>query len=114
MTIDLTERLSKYAGSFIDVRRIGLNYEHVTQYNLPPNPTKEKDTRSIDYPHGNTSWELDALKPNVLKQLIVDAIEPHILDKWLWDIKQRNKLKTQRELFYFFNTKYLKDYQFND
>ena len=58
----------------------------VEQYNPPPNYAKITDTRSDDYinRYGNESWELDALEPRVMRQLIIDAINS-IRDDELWN-----------------------------
>ena len=55
---------------------IALTAEQVRQYNPPPNPAKLTDPRSSDYvqEHGDTSYEVDALKPEVLNQILEDAI----------------------------------------
>ena len=49
----------------------------VTQTEPPPNPAKLSDSRSASYveTYGYESWELDALEPTVLGQLIQDAID---------------------------------------
>lgn len=49
----------------------------VRQYNPPPNPAKISDPRAADYiaKHGNQSWEVDALPPRVLGELITRAVQ---------------------------------------
>jgi hypothetical protein len=68
------------------VQRIALNYDQVQRYNPPPNPAKTTDARFQAY-FANTglddSWELDALDPIVLQDLIVDHIEA-IRDEDIW------------------------------
>lgn len=61
----------------IEVRRIALNRDQVEQYDPPPNPAKLSDSRAEGYivEHGDESWELDALPPDVLDALITEAIE---------------------------------------
>lgn len=56
----------------LEVRRIALNMEQVQQYNPPPNPAKLSDARAHDYiaRYGESSWELDALEPQVMDALI--------------------------------------------
>jgi hypothetical protein len=63
-------------GVTLTVDKIALTFEQVKQYNLVPNPAKLTDTRSKAYikKFGNESWELDALPPDVLHQLIEKAI----------------------------------------
>lgn len=58
------------------VRRIALNHDQVRQYNPPPNPAKLTDSRVGTYLQrfGGESWELDALDPQVLNDLIVNEV----------------------------------------
>lgn len=60
----------------LEVRRIALNMDQVEEYDPPPNPAKLTDSRVGRYleAHGDESWELDALPPDVLDTLIDDAI----------------------------------------
>jgi len=80
MTRDIRERLitfMRYEGvEPASVERIALNQDQISQYNPPPNPTKLSDSRADWYisQHGFDCWELDALDPKVIEQLIEDAI----------------------------------------
>ena len=67
MVRDIRERLSWF-NTHVDVHPIALTMEQIESYNPPPNPAKFADPRAYDYieKHGNTSWELDALRPSVL------------------------------------------------
>jgi hypothetical protein len=60
----------------LEIRRIALNYDQVEQYQPPPNPAKLTDSRANGYiaEHGYESWELDALDPATLADLIRDHI----------------------------------------
>jgi hypothetical protein len=86
MTRDNDDRLALFARERIDVRRIALNMDQVQRYNPPPNPAKITDSRADDYIHkyGRTSWELDALQPQVLDNL-VDAEIQTLVDPNIWD-----------------------------
>ena len=57
----------------------------MVDYNPPPNPTKLTDSRAPLYirEYGMESWELDALEPAVLDQLVTEAIEG-LRDDALW------------------------------
>jgi len=48
----------------------------VEQYKPPPNCAKLSDKRSPGYvaENGDKSWELDALEPKVITNLITDAV----------------------------------------
>lgn len=65
---------------FLKIIPIGLNMKQVKQYKLPANPTKMTDSRSDKYiaEYGKTCWEVDALKPEVLTQILEDNIKIHI------------------------------------
>jgi len=76
MTRDIDDRLNETFGGHVTVERIGLTMAQITQYNPPPNPAKVTDSRYRAYVkhYGTQSWELDALSPAVLRQLIVDSV----------------------------------------
>ncbi len=61
-----------YGSRYFDFTRIALNMDQVQQYNPPPNPAKSTDSRFQGYTeiHGDESWELDALEPQVLSDLV--------------------------------------------
>lgn len=86
MTRDNRDRLSMFAGTPIQVVRLALNMNQVDQYKPPPNPAKVKDSRFEDYQRkfGDESWELDALNPEVIQDLIETAVM-RIRDKRRWD-----------------------------
>ena len=76
MTEDIQKRLDMF-GADVDVVRIALNMEQVEEYQPPPNPVKQTDSRSGDYEDkfGDECWELDALDPRVITELIEGHIE---------------------------------------
>lgn len=60
------------------VKRIALNYDQVEQYAPPPNPAKQTDARYARYVEEtglDESWELDALEPRILQDLINDEVD---------------------------------------
>ena len=70
---------------------IGLTYEQVLKYNPPSNPAKLDDPRAAWYvsKYGTKSWEVDALNPDVMVNLITSAIESHIdMDIYQLQIEQ--------------------------
>lgn len=92
MTRDIRERLALFVGDAggdvewpVDVRRLALNMDQIEEYGPPPNPTKMTDTRATWYvqQYGATCWELDALEPAVIAQLIRDAVM-ELRDEDLW------------------------------
>jgi hypothetical protein len=68
------------------IDRIALTWEQIEEYGPPPNPAKTTDARYEKYQEqfGNDSWELDALEPQVMADLIRDAVQVRI-DRDLWD-----------------------------
>lgn len=55
---------------------VALTSDQIAEYNPPPNPAKMSDPRSGDYiaAHGNVSYEVDALRPEVLNAILEAAI----------------------------------------
>lgn len=85
MTRDNDDRLKMFTRFGVEVKRLALTMAQVEQYDLPPNPAKEIDSRCADYVanYGNVSWELDALEPTVIGTLIREAVGELIdPDKW--------------------------------
>jgi len=102
MTRDVRDRLLMFTfdSGLIEVKRIALNMDQIEDYNLPPNPAKMTDVRSPDYikKYGRSSWELDALDPDVLAGMVGEAIEEIRDDSAYKKIlnrenRERNKLK---------------------
>lgn len=102
MTRDITERLQLTFGvPNIEVNRIALNMDQIRKYNPPPNPAKLTDSRCEAYmaEHGDKSWELDALEPNVLHKLIVDTVQSYVdSEQWNHDaeLEASNRTGLQR------------------
>ncbi len=65
-----------FAGVPVQVVRLALNMPQIEQYNCPPDPAKLTDSRAVGYveEYEFSSWELDALDPAVLRELIRDAV----------------------------------------
>ena len=87
MTRDLLERfeLLTWDGLAFKVERLALNMDQVERYGPPENPAKVTDSRFKAYmvEFGESSWELDALEPAVLGDLVRDFVEDKIdQDKW--------------------------------
>lgn len=79
MTDDIQSRLERY-GSHARVKRMALTYTQVRQFGLEPMPTKMSDSRWREYSlqYGNQCWELDALPPDELQNIIRDSIKGYI------------------------------------
>lgn len=67
-------------GIEIEVIRYALTKEQIESYQLPPNPAKSTDTMARGWieTHGNVAWELDALEPHILENLVENAIKQQI------------------------------------
>ena len=90
MIRDIKNRLNEF-GVYPEVNPIGLTMKQIKKYNLPPDPAKITDPRAKWYisKYGNTSWEVDALNPKILHQLIKDNVEKLIdMDLFLKQIEQ--------------------------
>ncbi len=99
MTRDIAERLHLYSDGYVPrraVKRIALNMDQVEEYQPPENPAKITDSRAGAYiaEHGGSSWELDALEPQVLVDLVTHHIEDCVADP---DAMQALKDKAQRQ-----------------
>lgn len=85
MTRDIQERLSLFAEDYVEVKRIALNMAQVEEQQPPENPAKDTDTRFAYYAaeFGDSSWELDALSPKYLSNLVKTHVENYI-DNEAW------------------------------
>lgn len=72
MSRDIVDRLSLFGVESVDFRRLALNMDQIEKYSPPPNPAKLTDSRATGYirEYGRESWELDALEPQVISDLI--------------------------------------------
>ncbi len=99
MTRDNNDRLRMFAGHGAPtVERIALNMDQVEQYGPPPNPAKVTDSRFEGYlaEYGDECWELDALEPKVIDQLIRDNVDKHRdMDLWL---EKEDQLSEESEI----------------
>ena len=78
MTRDIGNRLEMFARSgSIEVRRIALTMQQIKELKPPPNPAKITDSRYNGYvdKYGKESWELDALEPQYIENLIKEQID---------------------------------------
>ena len=86
MTRDNGDRLEKYSGwESVEVQRLALNMDQVLEHNPPPNYAKASSSRFEGYvdQFGEECWELDALEPATIRQVIRDQIREFIdPDKW--------------------------------
>lgn len=98
MTRDIQERLSLMSWGYVEVRRIALNMDQIEQYGPPPNPAKLTDSRGSAYveEYGDDSWELDALEPRVLTDLIQDELASLIDDDLMQERRDHEEAQVDR------------------
>jgi len=102
MSRDLEERVSLFMddyGGDLEFVRIALNRDQIDEYNPPPNPAKQTDSRYRGYvdEHGEECWELDALDPSVIDALI----QKHVLsyrDDDLFEDREAEEAKHRERL----------------
>ena len=101
MSRDIVERLELFGITPI-FKRLALNMRQIKAYNPPPNPAKLSDSRSEGYINkfGYSSWELDALTPEQLDQLISSNIKKYIDQDLLKETEYREmrERRTMREI----------------
>ncbi|MEN6367720.1 MAG: hypothetical protein ABFC88_12990 [Thermoguttaceae bacterium] len=100
MTRDIEERLNLF-GSSVTIDRIALTWEQIEEYSPPPNPAKTTDARYAKYQEefGDDSWELDALEPQIMADLIREAVERRIdQDCWQQALERRDSGREQLTL----------------
>ena len=95
MTRDIRDRLEMFAEQEIEVRRIALNMDQVELYNPPANFTKDSDNHASGYRERfgtDECWELDALSPTVIAELIRDELDGMIDDDEWKERKEAEQL----------------------
>lgn len=95
------DNLACFATQHFTVKQIGLTMEQIKKYKLPPNPAKLTDPRAEGYikKHGKISWEVDALKPEVLAKLVQDEVESVIdMEQYqsILEIENKERLELQK------------------
>jgi hypothetical protein len=85
MVRDIRDRMHMFGADLV-VRKLALTWDQIQQHHPPPNPVKFSDSRSAGYQaeHGDECWEVDALDPATLAQLIRDEFE-ELLDRGMMD-----------------------------
>jgi len=84
---------------FNNFTRKALTQDQIEEHKLPSVQVNKNDPRSPAYlsQYGNEGWELDALEPNLLKDLVKTAIEEYVT----FDVEQkREEERNIRERLY--------------
>ena len=91
----IAETLNEKFSIDVTVKRIALTPEQISDYNLLPAPAKKTDSRTKKFieKHGDRVYELDALDPHVLQNLIRNAVLQYFDN----DLYQRILLQAKRK-----------------
>jgi hypothetical protein len=119
MVRDIRERLIEFGVTDgVEVRKIGLTWEQIQEYQPPENKLKKKgkkkdagsdfdavdgefrDPRGLTYfeKYGDRSWEVDALRPDVLDKLVRGEIES-LIDMSMFEFMKRSEAQERAQLF---------------
>ena len=92
MVRDIRDRLEMFHAN-VRVQKLALTMAQIRKYKPPPNPAKVTDPRADKYieEHGDKSWEVDALPPDVLTEIISSELEE------LCDMDLMQEVKDQEE-----------------
>lgn len=95
MTRDMADRLELFGVPRETMRRIALTMEQIDELQPPPDPAKATDSRSPKYVErfGPESWELDALEPEYL----MDLVETEIKKFRSWKVWKKRRDREKRE-----------------
>jgi hypothetical protein len=91
MTRDISDRMEMFMGG-LKLERLALNMDQIDEYGPPPNPAKTTDSRYAGYiaEFGAESWELDALEPRVIAELIRSNVM-RLVALPLWHERQQER-----------------------
>lgn len=72
---------------------VGLTMEQIKKYNPPHNPAKITDPRAKEYVRkfGKVSWEVDALNPTIMMEIVRESINSYLDQDALSNILQKEK-----------------------
>ncbi len=99
MTRDIQDRLNMF-GANVCVKRVALTMDQIEEYCPPPNPAKITDSRANAYINrfGDESWELDALEPQMLTNLIKNEVTAYRDERLFLEVcnrenREKNELR---------------------
>jgi hypothetical protein len=75
----------------LDVTKLALTIDQVHEYDPPPNPAKLSDSRAKAFieEYGYESWEVDALPPPVLREIIRQGFSDYMDLELLEEMRER-------------------------
>lgn len=91
MSRDIQERNILFGNMNMEFHRLALNMNQIEEFSPPPNPTKLSDSRATGYIErfGYECWELDALEPRTISDLIEENVLKYRDDAVYQEVKQR-------------------------
>lgn len=109
VSMDRMDEIGPNEPSAVTMKRVALNMDQVRELNPPENPAKVTDSRASGYitRFGHSSWELDAIEPRQLAQIVTDAVQ-EIMDVDKFE-KNRAEMEKNREALLKFAKKFFKD-----
>ena len=92
MVRDIEDRLYMFEADIL-VKKIALTMAQVQEHGPPPNPAKLTDPRAAKFvaQYGDSSWEVDALHPSILAEIIRGAFDAIVDTQKMDAIKAREK-----------------------
>lgn len=93
MVRDIQDRLDEFGCQDLEVRKIALTLTQIREHRPPPNPAKVTDSRAAAYiaKFGDSSWEVDALPPDVLARIVRANIEAEMDADLMDEVKLREE-----------------------
>lgn len=91
MSRDIVDRLQIFETYDVEFHRLALNMDQIEEYGPPPNPAKLSDSRAAGYieKYGRESWELDALEPQVISDIIREHVTKYRDESTYQAVKRR-------------------------
>lgn len=91
---DIPGRLNEAFGTNVNVKPIAITMPQIEEHKPPPNPAKLSDPRAKWYieQFGDTCFEVDALEPDTLHEVIEEEVES------LMDMEKFKKILEQEEV----------------
>lgn len=100
MSRDITDRLGMFTKHApMTIHRLALNYDQVEVWKPPENPAKQTDSKFEAYVErfGESSWELDAIEPVQLAELVTSAIR-EVLDVPKWNAVEKRQKAMRKDI----------------
>jgi hypothetical protein len=93
---NIAQRLAEFApATDIEFKKVAVTPGQIEAWELPSRPTKASDSRSATW-RGGDSVELDAIRPDMLRQLVRRCIEQHVDEHQLSTLRVAEE--SEREL----------------